>query len=138
MKRWIISTVILGLLLVCSPEGWARTWKSKTGKFSVDAELVEVEDGKAVLKRTDGKIVRVPIEKLSAADRRYLESLNKPAANSATPPNKEQPPKDAASDITAPVAPAGDANPRPATSRSHAAIGGATCQRWEALKLSPN
>ncbi len=110
MKRWMIWAMTLSLLLACSIEGWARTWKDKTGKFSVEAELIEVKDGKAVLKRTDGKIIRAPIDQLSAADVRYLASLKKPAAESATPPNKKQPPRAADSEIAPPVAPAKDAS----------------------------
>lgn len=52
----------------------ARTWMDATGQFKVEAELVEVKDGMAVLKRVDGRVVNVPISKLSEADRNYLKS----------------------------------------------------------------
>ncbi len=67
------------LCLVCWPALCApRTWTDKTGKFSVEAELVEVKDGQARLKKADGKVVSVPVDRLSAADRQYLTTLDQP------------------------------------------------------------
>lgn len=53
---------------------WAevRTWTDATGKFSVEAELVEVVDGVALLKKADGRQIKVPLGKLSAADREFI------------------------------------------------------------------
>ncbi len=61
-----------------------RTWSDASGKFRVDATLLRVADGKAVLKRADGKEVSVPIKRLSEADQKYLaeftgEGLDDPA-----------------------------------------------------------
>lgn len=67
------------LCVVSSPAFCApRTWTDKTGKFSVEAELVEVKDGKALLKKADGKVVAVPVDRLSADDRQYLTTLDQP------------------------------------------------------------
>lgn len=90
MKRWMICTVMLGMLLVRCSGAWARTWTDKSGKHKVEAELVEVKDGKVLLKKTgDGKIVAVPLNRLSVADRRYLSSLDNadsPSKQSVSPP----------------------------------------------------
>jgi len=48
-----------------------RTWTDSTGAFSVEAELVGVEQGKVMLKRADGKIVTVPLERLSKKDQEF-------------------------------------------------------------------
>ena len=77
MQRQIFLSVMLSLLLFNASTGWSRTWTDKTGKHTVEAELVEVKDGEAVLKKTDGKVVRVPVARLSKADQKYLESLGK-------------------------------------------------------------
>jgi len=45
-----------------------RTWTDATGKFKIEAELVRVADGKVELKKADGTVVSVPLDKLSAAD----------------------------------------------------------------------
>ena len=50
-----------------------RTWSDATGKFRLEAELVGVEDGKAILKKKDGEQVLVPIDKLSKEDQELLE-----------------------------------------------------------------
>jgi hypothetical protein len=55
----------------------ARTWTDRTGKFSIAAELVELKDGTARLKKEDGSVVAVPAEKLSDADQAYLKEHSK-------------------------------------------------------------
>jgi hypothetical protein len=42
--------------------------------FSVEAEFIEVKDGKAFLRRPDGKKFAIAVEKLSNADQQYLAS----------------------------------------------------------------
>lgn len=55
----------------------AREWTDVTGKFKVEAELIEVTDGAVRLQRRDnGKVVTVSIEKLSLADQQHLETLS--------------------------------------------------------------
>jgi small-conductance mechanosensitive channel len=49
-----------------------RTWSDATGQFRVEAELVEIKDATAVLKKSDGKLLQVPLSKLSNADREYV------------------------------------------------------------------
>jgi thiol-disulfide isomerase/thioredoxin len=75
--------VLVALALVAAAE--QRKWTDKTGKFQVDAELVKVEDGKAVLRRIDGKQVKVPVEHLSESDQAFLKTLDKsaPAADTS-------------------------------------------------------
>src|SRR5207237_6928302 len=45
-----------------------------TGKFSVSAELVGTDGGKAVLRRSDGKEVKVPVDKLCDADKAFINA----------------------------------------------------------------
>jgi thiol-disulfide isomerase/thioredoxin len=51
-----------------------RTWTDKTGKFKVSGELIEVQDGKALLRRADGKEIKVPLERLSDADQEFVKA----------------------------------------------------------------
>ena len=51
-----------------------RTWKDKTGRFSILAELVEWDGTKVKLKKEDGQVIEVAIDRLSDPDRQYLES----------------------------------------------------------------
>jgi thiol-disulfide isomerase/thioredoxin len=71
------AVVFAAVAIVAVAVAKERTWTDKTGKFSVSAELVEVEDGKAVLRRTDGKTVTVPVDKLSDADQAFLNEQSK-------------------------------------------------------------
>jgi len=67
----------------------ARKWVDSTGKHSVEAELVSRGDNQVVLERTDGKVIQVPINRLSQQDRDYLEQLHKQkAASSEAIPNE--------------------------------------------------
>jgi hypothetical protein len=46
-----------------------RTWTDATGSFKVEAELVRVVDGKVELRKPDGTVIAVPLDRLSTADR---------------------------------------------------------------------
>ena len=72
MKR--LSAIVAVLVLAGSMSlAGPRTWTSSNGRFSVEAELVDVEDGKAQLKKSDGQVIGVPLLSLSAADREHVK-----------------------------------------------------------------
>lgn len=50
----------------------SRTWTSADGQFTVEAELVEVDEQMVRLRRTDGQVISVPLAKISDSDREYL------------------------------------------------------------------
>ena len=52
-----------------------REWSDRTGSFKVEAEFVRLENGRVVLKRKDGKEVKVPLSRLSPENRELAESL---------------------------------------------------------------
>ena len=49
-----------------------RTWSDSTGKFKLQATLVNNTAGTVRLEKEDGKIISLPVSKLSKADQRYL------------------------------------------------------------------
>ncbi len=51
-----------------------RTWYAAAGGFKVDAELVDVREGKVQLKKADGTLLWVPLDKLSLADAKFVSS----------------------------------------------------------------
>jgi tetratricopeptide (TPR) repeat protein len=73
--------------LVWAPTGISgemRTWKSASGTFSTEAELLEVTaDGAVRLKLKDGREVRVPLDKLSPADQEFARAQS-PASPSGS------------------------------------------------------
>ena len=53
--------------------GKVRTWTDASGAFTLEAEFVGLDEGKAQLKRSDGKVVSVPLDRLSEEDRKFVE-----------------------------------------------------------------
>jgi hypothetical protein len=54
-----------------------RQWKDVSGKFSIEAKLSGLAGGIVKLKRPDGTVISVPLDRLSEADRAYLEELKR-------------------------------------------------------------
>lgn len=78
------------LVLVCGShalaESESRLWSDASGKFKIEAKLLEVKNGKAVLLKADGKKVEIPVTKLSDADQKHIaESENPFDAPAGTP-----------------------------------------------------
>lgn len=66
----------------------ARTWSSASGEFQLEAAFVAVHEQVVTLRKADGTEVEVPLEKLSEADRLFVEQQTSPpptAAASASP-----------------------------------------------------
>ena len=78
MKLQGIWMLAVGLALVVVLPALGRKWTDSTGKFSVEAELVEIKDNKVVLKKSTGSVITVPIARLSKIDQEHLQSLDKP------------------------------------------------------------
>ena len=74
--RFVLTFVIA--LIVCASSVFARRWTDSTGKYGVEAEFVALDEGNVRLLRSDGKMISVPIEILSEADRRYVDSMEQP------------------------------------------------------------
>jgi len=71
-RRLVVSLVlILSAPTFGSERAEFRKWTDSSGKYHTDAQFVELKDGRVSLKRREGRIVSVPIEKLSAEDRAY-------------------------------------------------------------------
>ena len=51
----------------------ARIWKSSSGKYQIDAELIKYEDGQVTLRKSSGAVIQVPASKLSEDDRVFLD-----------------------------------------------------------------
>jgi S1-C subfamily serine protease len=74
---------VFTVFLLVASMSWSesRTWTDATGKFKVEATLLRIEGENAILKKTDGKDLPVPIQKLSEADQRFIrESQAEPKA----------------------------------------------------------
>lgn len=71
---------------------WARTWTSSSGEYTVEADFVELKDGKVVLKKNDGNTIAVPLVKLSKTDKAFVakQSDDQPAVNDDDAGDKKQ------------------------------------------------
>lgn len=86
------------LLLLCSwtalaEASAARTWTDRTGKHQVQAAFVSFEDGKVRLRKTDGAVITLPLEKLCSADQQYVKQLVANASAGSRPATQVKPPK---------------------------------------------
>ncbi len=71
-SSWVLACCLLPAMALAAP----RTWRDNSGKFTLEAELVEADDEQVVLKTAQGRTVKVPRARLSEADRRHLETLD--------------------------------------------------------------
>lgn len=74
----LIAALLLPATLAWSAE--PREWSDVTGKFKITAEFVELTDGIVKLRNADGKILKIPLAKLSPDDRRAARELSAPPA----------------------------------------------------------
>ena len=84
----VLGVVSLIAAFTCGIPSQGREWTDVTGKHRVEAEYVELNNGIVRLRTDDGRIIRVPFTKLSAADREsirdydtVLSGKNKQASN---------------------------------------------------------
>jgi hypothetical protein len=63
-----------------------RTWSDVSGTFTLEAEFVGIEDGKAKLKKADGKVVAVPLDRLSKEDQELIGRYNRDFNSLTTAP----------------------------------------------------
>ncbi len=62
-----------------------RTWKSQSGTYSIEAVLVKVDQDRAHLRKTDGEVIAVTIDRLCDADKEYLKTEVNRQAKEQTP-----------------------------------------------------
>ena len=79
-RGWILALVALSIVAsaatLCHAQSGARaTWSDKTGKFSVEARFERLDGETVVLVTTDGRHLKVPIDRLSDADAQYVQGL---------------------------------------------------------------
>ena len=71
MLRLVFSVVLL-VLAAFTTDALARKWRDSSGVFSVEGELVSHNASTVTLKAADGRVIQVPLTKLSQADRKFL------------------------------------------------------------------
>lgn len=77
----LFTSILLGCLSAVVAWGQAddlRQWSDSTGRFKIQATLVEMRDDNVYLKTGDGKTMKIPISRLSAADQEFLKAGSNP------------------------------------------------------------
>ncbi|TWT78506.1 Thiol-disulfide oxidoreductase ResA [Posidoniimonas polymericola] len=66
----LVAACVLGVgaCVIAAP----RTWTDVSGRFAIEAELVDVSDDVVRLRKADGEEVSVPLNRLSKPDREFL------------------------------------------------------------------
>jgi hypothetical protein len=77
MKTLCLAAV-LSMLTLGTITTSAREWTDATGSFTVEADLVDIVDGKVRLKKENGKILSVPLAKLCKSDQEHLKKTANP------------------------------------------------------------
>jgi len=54
-----------------------RAWTSSNGKNTIEARLLSMSQGQVVIETPQGRQIKVPLEKLSAADQKYVDDWRK-------------------------------------------------------------
>jgi len=68
-----VTVLAAALAAVSTSAAEMRTWTDPTGSFSTQAEFVEMSSGGARLRRADGVLILVPLDRLSLIDRAYIQ-----------------------------------------------------------------
>ncbi len=71
--------------------GELRIWTDRSGNYRAEAVLMELDDGVVTLRKKDGTAINVPRERLSDADRRYVQTLaaGSGGGGAASPPGAD-------------------------------------------------
>jgi len=73
VRKALVSILVLAFVFPARClDALAREWTDTTGKYRVEADFVEATDDGVQIKKTNGEVVNIPLEKLSEADRRYV------------------------------------------------------------------
>jgi hypothetical protein len=73
MKGLLAATTAWAILYSASVAA-ARTWTSLGGKYTTEAELLDIKDGRVKLQKADGSVVHVPLVALCPEDREFVKA----------------------------------------------------------------
>ena len=82
-RRLLITFLILSSAPIKTAVLDARTWTEVGTGRSFEGDFIKIEDGKAVVRREDGKVFSVPLARLSRPDQTFIKTATKGAADPA-------------------------------------------------------
>lgn len=81
MRNLLGIILVLGTFAAPGLLALARPWTDNSGTRTIEAEFVEFKNGTVVLKKEDGKTLRLPLAKFSAEDQEFVRSQLAPTAS---------------------------------------------------------
>lgn len=88
----VAALMVAALMATAASAAEMRTWRDSTGSFSREGEFVRLDGEVVVLRLKEGREIRVPLAKLSEADRSYVENITaKPADPKPDPAKPSEP-----------------------------------------------
>jgi len=72
-KGILVFVCALFLVALTNPFALARKWTDSTGKYAVEAKFVDFKKGTVQLRKEDGTLIRIALEKLSEADQEFVQ-----------------------------------------------------------------
>lgn len=68
-----ILLVSAAVLVAGAARADVRTWTDSSGTYTVEAEFVEESGGSVHLRKSDGRVISLPLERLSTVDQAYVQ-----------------------------------------------------------------
>lgn len=76
LRLLLLRITLVASFLAVPHDCLGRTWTDATGEYSTEAELVFFSDTLVSLRKADGSIVHVPLNRLCKADQDYLRTIS--------------------------------------------------------------
>ncbi len=83
MKKYLYPFATATLALFLTGALHARTWTEAASGRTLEGDLVRVENAEALIRKANGTVVRVPVEKLAPGDKGLIADLEKKAGEEA-------------------------------------------------------
>lgn len=73
----LLATTVMAGKPIGGLAGFAtsREWSDASGRFNITGVMVEADETTLQLRKTDGRIVSVPVDKLSESDQKFIEAF---------------------------------------------------------------
>ncbi len=77
--------VIVSAALICPEAMYGRTWTDASGKHQIEAELLGFRDGLVHLKKPDGTVLNIALDKLCPSDQALVRHVPVPCLPAVVP-----------------------------------------------------
>jgi hypothetical protein len=90
-RRFALSALVVVCSFFLRSFSLARVWTDSSGTYRVEAELVKLEGDVVCLKKVDGTIAKVPLNRFCTDDQTFVRRQAAPAPQGTAPAVKATP-----------------------------------------------